>query len=50
MIQIVVEHPEKAQFFMPPWAGTKEEAQLLTLYLQSIAPPHPAGMYYGNGQ
>lgn len=48
LIQTVVEHPEKAQFFMPPWAGTPEEAQLLTQYLSSIAPPHPAGMNYGN--
>lgn len=50
LIQTVVEHPEKAQFFMPPWAGTAEEAQLLVQYLYSIAPPHPAGMNYGNGK
>ena len=30
--------------FMPPWAGTPEEAQLLAAYLKSIAPPRPAGM------
>jgi len=47
MIRAVVEHPEQAQFFMPPWAGTREEAELLTKYLISIAPPHPSGMYYG---
>ncbi|MBI3949999.1 MAG: cytochrome c, partial [Acidobacteria bacterium] len=47
MIRTVVEHPEKAQFFMPPWAGTPEEAEMLTKYLISIAPPHPGGMYYG---
>jgi cytochrome bd-type quinol oxidase subunit 1/mono/diheme cytochrome c family protein len=50
LIQTVVEHPERAQFFMPPWAGTPEEAQLLTEYLRSIAPPHPSGMDYGQGQ
>lgn len=50
LIQTVVEHPEKAQFFMPPWAGTNEEAQLLAQYLSFIAPPHPAGMNYGDGQ
>jgi len=50
MIQTVVEHPEKAHFFMPPWAGTKEEAILLTKYLAEIAPAHPAGMYYGKGE
>jgi hypothetical protein len=49
MIQAVVEHPEKAHFFMPPWAGTKEEALLLIKYLADIAPAHPEGMYYGNG-
>jgi mono/diheme cytochrome c family protein len=50
MIQEVVEHPEKAHFFMPPWAGTRAEAVLLTKYLLTIAPPHPAGMYYGSGR
>jgi hypothetical protein len=49
MIQTVVEHPEKSHFFMPPWAGTREEAILLTRYLAEIAPAHPPGMYYGNG-
>jgi cytochrome d ubiquinol oxidase subunit I len=49
MIHPVVEHPEKAHFFMPPWAGTTEEAELLTKYLVSIAPPHPPGMNYGDG-
>jgi len=48
MIQALVEQPEKVNFFMPPWSGTPEEAGLLTQYLVSIAPPHPAGMYYGN--
>ncbi|MBI4532088.1 MAG: cytochrome ubiquinol oxidase subunit I [Candidatus Latescibacteria bacterium] len=48
MIRGVVEQPEKAHFFMPPWAGTPEEAELLTTYLTSISLPHPAGMYYGN--
>ena len=50
MIQTVVEHPEKAHFFMPPWAGTKEEAILLTKFLTAMAPAHPPGMYYGNGR
>jgi cytochrome bd ubiquinol oxidase subunit I len=48
LIQEVVEHPEKAHFFMPPWAGTREEAVMLTEYLTTIAPPHPAGMFYGD--
>jgi len=49
MIRTVVQQPEKAHFFMPPWAGTKEEAELLAQYLGTIAPPHPSGMYYGEG-
>jgi cytochrome d ubiquinol oxidase subunit I len=48
MIRTVVREPEKAHFFMPPWAGTTAEAELLTQYLLTITPPHPAGMYYGN--
>ena len=31
-------------FFMPPWAGTSEEAKLLAVYLKSIAPERPEGM------
>ena len=49
MIQRLVEAPEKSHFFMPPWAGSQAEARLLTEYLISIAPPAPAGMYYGAG-
>jgi len=48
MIREVVKQPEKVHFFMPPFAGTMEEAELLTKFLISIAPPHPGGMYYGN--
>lgn len=50
MIRAVVLQPEKAHFFMPPWAGTAEEAEVLTRYLVSIAPPHPVGMNYGATQ
>jgi cytochrome bd ubiquinol oxidase subunit I len=42
-----VEHLEEAQFFMPPWAGTHEEAELLTDYLMGIAPESPQGMRLG---
>lgn len=49
-IQRIAEHPEKAQFFMPPWAGTKEEAQVLTEYLLQITPDRPGGMYFGDGR
>jgi len=46
MLRDVVEHPERVRFFMPPWAGTPEEAGLLVTYLESIAPPAPPGMRY----
>jgi mono/diheme cytochrome c family protein len=48
MILRLVESPEKARFFMPPWAGTPEEARLLAAYLQSLAPGPPPGMRFGN--
>jgi len=44
MIRSLVEHLELSHFFMPPWAGTPEEAELITEYLASIAPPRPEGM------
>jgi mono/diheme cytochrome c family protein len=47
MIRAVVDHPERAQFFMPPFGGTGEEAQLLTEYLLSIARPFPPGLVNG---
>ncbi len=50
MIHVVVQYPEQTRFFMPPWAGTEEEAVVLTKYLLNIAPAHPGGMYYGNGR
>lgn len=50
MIRTVSREPEKMHFFMPPWAGTPEESELLAQYLISITPAHPAGMYFGAGQ
>ncbi len=50
MVHTLVNHPEKVHFFMPPWAGTPEEAELLTKYLLEIARPRPAGMYFGEGR
>jgi mono/diheme cytochrome c family protein len=40
----LIEHLDEGHFFMPPWAGTREEARLLAEYLESIAPARPAGM------
>lgn len=50
MIRIVVEKPDKAHFFMPPFGGTSEEAELLTQYLYSIAKPFPAGLSVEAGE
>jgi hypothetical protein len=44
MIADVVRHPERAHFFMPPWAGNEAEAELLSEYLQSVALPYPPGL------
>jgi cytochrome bd ubiquinol oxidase subunit I len=40
-------HHLDSTIFMPPWAGSDEEAELLTDYLMTIAPPRPAGMQLG---
>jgi hypothetical protein len=50
MVKGLVREPEKARFAMPPWCGTEEEAELLSKLIWSITPPHPPGMYYGNGR
>jgi cytochrome bd ubiquinol oxidase subunit I len=31
-------------FFMPPWSGTEQEAELITDFLTKISPQRPAGM------
>ena len=41
MILDLIEHLDEADFFMPPWAGTREEAKLLADYLRPIAPSGP---------
>jgi hypothetical protein len=48
MILAVVKEPHRARFFMPPFAGTAEEAELLTDYLATIARPFPAGLVDGS--
>jgi cytochrome d ubiquinol oxidase subunit I len=48
MILAVVREPQRARFFMPPFAGTAEEAELLTDYLVTIARPFPAGLVNGS--
>jgi mono/diheme cytochrome c family protein len=44
MIQSMTMRLHEHHFFMPHWAGTQEEAELLSVYLASIAPPRPTGM------
>jgi cytochrome bd-type quinol oxidase subunit 1/mono/diheme cytochrome c family protein len=50
MVRLVARNPEKFQFFMPPWAGTPQEAELLARYILSIAPPRPPGMHLESGE
>jgi len=50
LIRSVVGHLNEATFFMPPWVGTNEEAEVLTKYLSSIAYPRPGGMEPGPGR
>jgi mono/diheme cytochrome c family protein len=40
----MIEHLDEGHFFMPPWAGTRKEAELLADYLETIALGRPAGM------
>lgn len=44
MIRDAVLQPDRARFFMPPFAGTPQEADLLTEYLVSIARPFPPSL------
>jgi cytochrome bd-type quinol oxidase subunit 1/mono/diheme cytochrome c family protein len=48
MIRDLVLHLDKHRFTMPPWCGTKEEAELLVQYLRAIAPERPQGMAPGS--
>jgi cytochrome bd-type quinol oxidase subunit 1 len=47
MLRTVVLHPHEVHFFMPPWCGTPQEAELLVKWMQSVRPPNPPGMYFG---
>ena len=46
LVHTTVEHLE-AVYFMPPWCGTPEEAELMTDYLMTINPPRPSGIHFG---
>lgn len=47
MINTVILNLDAAHFFMPPWQGTEQEADVLTKYIASLSYPHPGGMRYG---
>ncbi len=47
LILSTIEHLEQSHYFMPPWAGRPEEAELLADYLTEIAPPRPEGLRFG---
>jgi len=42
-----IEHLEQTHYFMPPFAGRAEEAELLADYLAALAPPRPEGLRFG---
>ncbi|MBM3470264.1 MAG: hypothetical protein FJX73_05675 [Armatimonadetes bacterium] len=44
IIRSTVPHLGDVNIFMPPWAGTPEETEMLVKYLASIALPRPEGM------
>jgi len=50
MIRDMILEFEETHFYMPPWAGTPEEAELLGEYLSSVAPSRPGGMLLGDSQ
>ena len=47
LVLSTVKDLHKAHFFMPPWCGTPEEAELMTDYLMDVVPKPPAGMRFG---
>ena len=44
LVHETVEHLDAVRYFMPPWSGTPQEAEVLTDYLMSITPERPKGM------
>ncbi|MBI4864793.1 MAG: cytochrome ubiquinol oxidase subunit I [Candidatus Riflebacteria bacterium] len=50
MIRALVNEPDSARFTMPPWSGTRDEAELLVAYLARVAPKRPSGMLPDRGR
>jgi cytochrome bd-type quinol oxidase subunit 1 len=47
LISYSIKHLDRVHFFMPPWAGTDEEVEVLTDYVLSIRHPYPPGLSVG---
>lgn len=45
MLVDMIRHLHETHYFMPPWSGTAEEAEVLADYLLTIAPERPKGIY-----
>jgi len=45
MLVDMIRHVHETHYFMPPWSGTSEEAEVLADYLLTIAPERPKGIY-----
>lgn len=43
-MRLAVENPEVVRVCMPPWAGTPEEAEILTRFLKEISATRPSGL------
>ncbi|RMD89857.1 MAG: hypothetical protein D6813_10010 [Calditrichaeota bacterium] len=41
MVKIAIEEMDKIHYFMPPWSGTKKEAEILAKYINSLKLPSP---------
>lgn len=44
MVHNMVTHLDMFHFFMPPWSGTPDEAEVLTDYVMEIRRPYPTGL------
>lgn len=45
LVLMSVKNLDKVHFFMPPWSGTPEEAEVLSDYIMSIRHPYPPNLH-----
>lgn len=45
MLVDMIRHLHETHYFMPPWSGTSEEAELVADYLLTLSPERPRGIY-----